>query len=354
MKPLTSPDALALLDVMRGDMAHQPTRYQPTPFWSAASERIIAELRRDGFDGFRHLEQPRQFFVPSYGPPGNLLSPDDLTELEATLLRSTPSGGKKHQTLLDLLSGQAWGLADYRVFLAGDRPEISPNLSRVTESEIGAPRDALVVDGRRFSRSMLNYLHGLVYLKQRLGDVGIRTVLEIGGGFGTLGEILLQAGPDHTYIDVDIPPTSAVASYYLSHLPNQALVPFAETRGDGPIPVPGPGRQLVLCPWQLPRLTGQVDLVWNFISFQEMEPEVVADYLTHAARLNARYVLLRNLREGKQRRTEQNPVGVLRPILGSDYDAFLPGYRLVDTNVHPFGFRTIDGFHSELRLYQRR
>jgi putative sugar O-methyltransferase len=346
-------DPRSLIRQMLADMACQPAEFQPTPFWEAASTEIIAELDRAGFESFRRLESTRRFFVPSYGPPGNLLTPAQVDQLEAALLTQVPADSKAHRTLMSHLSGDAWALADYRVFLAGDRPGIRPLLGAVSESLVGQPPDGLEVDGRRFSRSMLNYLHGLVFLKQQLGDADIRTVLEIGGGYGTLGEILLQAGDDHAYIDVDIPPTSAVASFYLSRLPGQNLIPYAETRGDGPIPVPAAGRQMVLCPWQLPRLEGRVDLAWNFISFQEMEPDVVAGYLGHVARLGARFVLLRNLREGKQQRSSANPVGVVRPIRGDDYDAFLPGYRLVATNVHPFGFRTIDGFHSELRLYRR-
>jgi hypothetical protein len=169
-----------------------------------------------------------------------------------------------------------------------------------------------------------------------------------------LGEILHQSKGGYNYIDVDIPPTSAVASYYLAQQPGLDLVDYQSTRTNGPIAVPSGGRQMVICPWQLPRLTGEVDLVWNYISFQEMEPEVVKFYLEQGRRLNARYVLLRNLREGKQQRSAQCSVGVRQPIRGDDYDAFLPGYELVATNVLPFGYRTIDGFHSELRLYRQR
>jgi hypothetical protein len=196
-------------------------------------------------------------------------------------------------------------------------------------------------------------LHGLVFLKQTLPDADIRTVLEIGGGFGTLGEILHQADGGYAYVDVDIPPTAAVASYYLSQIPGLDLIDYSATRELPALTVPSAGSQMVLCPWQLPRLEGQVDLLWNFISFQEMEPATVQSYIAEAKRLGARYVLLRNLREGKQRKGAGSSVGVNEPILGADYDRFLTGYRLVATNVFPFGHRTIDGFHSELRLYEK-
>ena len=147
---------------------------------------------------------------------------------------------------------------------------------------------------------------------------------------------------------------TAVASYYLANQPGSNLIPYGETRNVDYISFPDLKSQAVLCPWQLPLLQGSADLFVNFISFQEMEPHVVRDYLYHADRLNCGFVLLRNLREGKQRRSERVTYGVETPTVGNDYDRFLPNYRLVATNVIPFGFRTIDGFNSELRLYERR
>lgn len=347
-------DPIVLLDAMLEDMARQDALHQPTAFWADASRHITEELRTEGFAQFRRLAGPRSFFVPSYGPPGNTLSEAVVAELEAVVLRHADAGSKPHATLMEMLSGRAWATGDYRVALAGDRPGIAPDLSRVSESTVGDPPDQIEIDGRRLSRSLLYYLHGLVFLKQQVGDAGIRTVLEIGGGFGTMGEILHQAGDQYAYLNVDIAPTAAVSSYYLASQPGLRLIDYLETRHADVIDVPSPGSQMVICPWQLPRVRGQVDLLWNSISFQEMEPHVVQFYLAEANRLGARWVLLRNLREGKQARRDGHTVGVDEPVRADDYDRMLPDYRLVATNVFPFGYRTIDGFHSEFRLYERR
>ena len=153
---------------------------------------------------------------------------------------------------------------------------------------------------------------------------------------------------------MDIPPTAAVASWYLSGVEGNRVSTYTDTAEQHEILVPERGEQLVLCPWQLESVRGQVDILWNYISFQEMEPPVVRFYLQQGKRLGARFVLLRNLREGKQRQTSQNPLGVLQPTTSEDYDDLLEGYVLRASNVHPFGFRTVDGFHSELRLYEKR
>jgi putative sugar O-methyltransferase len=292
------------------------------------------------------------FFVPTYGIPGNNLSIEDRNSLEDVVLKGTTRGSKKHMTLMHMLSGESWALADYRVYLAGNDSAKQPNLAAVSESKIGNPAEQFCFDKRFFSRSFLNYLNGLCFLKQNIDTSLIRTVLEIGGGFGSLGEILHQSG-DYAYIDVDIPPTAAVASFYLNQVCGNDFIDYRTTRAWSDVPVPALGTSMVLCPWQLPNLKGGIDLFVNFISFQEMEPPIVEHYLQQVDRLNARYILLRNLREGKAKKSEKVVFGVETPITGADYDRFLGNYRLLSTNVMPFGYRTIDGFHSELRLYHR-
>jgi hypothetical protein len=64
-------------------------------------------------------------------------------------------------------------------------------------------------------------------------------------------------------------------------------------------------------------------------------------------------VLLRNMREGKQKRSATHQLGCDDPVKGDDYLGMLPGYELVERNVHPFGYRTVDGFHSELFLFRK-
>jgi hypothetical protein len=91
----------------------------------------------------------------------------------------------------------------------------------------------------------------------------------------------------------------------------------------------------------------------GLVRIGEMEPDVVANYLHHVDRLQSRWVLLRNMREGKQIQKDGH-VGVKTPIRSDDYVHMLPNYQLVARNVHPFGYETVDGFHSELQLFKRK
>lgn len=345
-----APDALEELADARAAMQRQGPLYRPSAFWDDASGAIVRELQSHGLDRFRALPTPLRFFVPTYGTPGNGFSAEQREQILGTL------AGKQRLALEQVLSGEAAALADYRVLLAADDPQRLPQLHTFSESTVGQPVEQMVFDGRRFSRSALNYLLGLALLKKHLGDDLPRTVLEVGGGFGTLGEVMAASGiPGWRYIDVDIPPTSAVAAHYLRGvLGHEQVAGWAQTRGRDCLAIDSLPPASVLCAWQIEQLQGEVDLFVNFISFQEMEPAIVRNYLAHVQRLNTRWVLLRNLREGKQKRQSTSGPGVDEPILGDDYLAMLPGYELVERSTLPFGLRTVDGFHSELLLLKRR
>lgn len=344
------------LNQAREDMRQQSPLYQPSLFWDTASERIVEELCEGGIENFRRLPKPLGFFAPTYGPPGSSLTVGEVNDLEVGYAERCPEKKKQQMTLRHLLGGEALALADYRVLLAADDESQLPHLHTFSECDFGAPVEHFEFDGRRFSRSALNYLLGLAFLKRHLGNDVPRTVMEIGGGFGTLGEIMAASGIEGLrYIDLDIPPTSFVAQSYLTAaLGSDRVSSYAETRESEQIEIESLKTVSTLCAWQIEKLRGKVDLFVNFISFQEMEPPIVENYLKHVDRLQAKYVLLRNLREGKAVKSEKVQHGVEKPILGEDYNDFLPGYDLLGTNVRPFGYRTIDGFNSELRLYKRR
>ena len=346
-----------LLDLMVSDMERAPAHYQPTYFWQQGIGSIVSELCEHGVENFRRMDSAMGFFVPTYSFPGWTSAPERYEPVLAALRALKPDDPRLEMLLKKFLAGEAQAYADYRVFQAA-RDDNPLYLDRVSESEIGRPIERFRFGDAWFSRSMLNYLLGLCFLKSRVETKDIHTVMEIGGGYGTLGEILL--GDDRNdvfYMDVDIPPVAFMATWYLKERFGAGCVAgYDELRGLDVLELAvlrKKYRAVVICPWLLANVKGQLDLFANFMSFQEMEPDVVRNYLAEVERLESRYILLRNLREGKNTATDKNSIGVREPIRDADYDKFLPFYRLLDTNTEPFGFKTVDGFHSELRLYAR-
>ena len=343
---------------LMNDMMTQSRLYQPSSFWRQASIKIMQEFANGGIERFRSLPTALSFFVPTYGFPGNGLNEALVTEMNA-LMVSRECSLKQQATVQQFLNGHQSALADYRVLMAS-QPEFSMaesvahGLKNFSESAVGEPIEQFEFDSKRYSRSALNYLLGLSFLSQYAGLESINTVLEIGGGFGTLGEITQKCFKNAKYIDIDIPPTLFAADYYLKEtFGEKVMSAYEEHAHNGEIFIENLNAMTLLPAWKIEQLQGKVDLFVNFISFQEMEPAIVQNYLNHVSRLQSKWVLLRNMREGKQVK-QVDCVGVEKPILSDDYINMLPEYELVETNVWPFGFKTVDEYHSELMLFKRR
>jgi len=345
-----------LLNIMLNDMKKQNTLYQPTSFWEYGSKLLIEELENNNIENFRNLTVTRNFFVPGYSAVEYL---ENQSKYDPTIEQFDKIvQDKRFVTRLQrVFNGNSNAFSDYRVLKASNIDK-KPYLDKISESAIGNPIEQHTFENRNFSRSFLNYALGLSFLKQKADTSEINTVMEIGGGFGTLGEILLQDNRnDIFYINIDIPPVAFYSTYYLQEVFGKETIACYDTTKDLETIDINKFKQthkaLNLCSWQIEKLQGKIDLFINFISFQEMEPEVVQNYCNHIERLQPKYILLRNILEGKRKQSADFLAGVQEPILGDDYDNFLPNYKLIDTDSITFGFITEDNFHSQLRIYKR-
>jgi len=342
-------DCLLLLNIMLEDMHHADPLYSPTDFWSVGVAAIIDEINQKGLSGFRAHKSANSFFVPRYSRPFYHRHKDIIDHFIKWL--DTLPYRKAGTDIYHLLSGHTNALADYRVFKAADS-NTPPILSNLSESQVGHPNEHFLFEGCSYSLSFLNYLKGLVFLKKNITLDPIHRALEIGGGYGTLGEILLKADSNALYIDVDLPPVAAVATYYLREVFGEtSVLGYDQTREWEHIDIdkiPASCRAVVLCPWQLQKLHGKIDLFANFISFQEMEPDVVQNYIKLVQNHEPEYILLRNLREGKRKKSAPDELGVKEPILLEDMIFWFDQYREIARDTISFGELKIDNFHSEI------
>jgi len=342
---------------MIDDMNTQSSLYKPTTFWIEASKIIQDELKQKDIQNFRNFDSSMSMFVPSYAFPKYLKNPDTFSPLKNVLKNSTDDV-KSHLKLNMTIDGEAYAFSDYRV-LSSSNINKSPYLDKVSESNIGNPLEQFTFNNRVFSRSFLNYLLGLSFLKQHVDTTKIATVFEIGGGYGTLGEILLSDNRNEIfYINADIPPIAHISSYYLQTLfKKDNVASYYDLKDKKTLEIETLKEEysaINISSWQIPKLQGKIDLFVNFISFQEMEPEVVKNYCKHIARLSPQYILLRNIKEGKRKQDKEFLYGVKEPIKGHHYDEFFPEYKLLATDDTIFGLKMEDGFHSQLRLYVKK
>ena len=170
---------------------------------------------------------------------------------------------------------------------------------------------------------------------------------------------MLKARKDALYVNIDIPPVAAVSSWYLSRVfGTDAVMTYEKTRDLESIDIdklPAGVRALVLCPWQLPRLTGSFDLFINFVSFQEMEPHVVKNYIDLVQPLTRQFVLLRNSVKGKKVVKDGKGLGVLEATTVEDMLESFGDFEVIGRDADTFGAHNKkSGFKSEVVAMRRR
>jgi len=314
-----------LLKEMRYDQSRAPDCYQATNFWLSASPLILTDLEKFGFSGFRQHYSAKSLYVPVY-----------------------PEGRE----------GLLMAEQDYQIFNNYDNPVRRPKLDQVSESQVGKPEQQFDFSGNLYSRSFLNYLRGLAYLKSLVDTDKITSILEIGGGFGSLGEIFLKSDfTRYFFVNVDIPPLAYIATRYLEEVfGKENVAGYEVTKNMAVIEVAEMAKKykaMVLCPWQLPHLQGVFELFVNYISFQEMEPGVVENYAKYVNKLVNSYILLRNQRSGKQITQNPGDFGVLEPVTREHYLKFFSSFDLVGVDSKTFGEEK-NGFASEVMVLSRQ
>ena len=334
-------------------LQEQKEFYFPGVFWRDVLEELGNYYIQYGIEEFRNSNTNGYFFVPNYGAPTNGFSEEKIIEIQS--LVSEKLNLKQFNVIKNSLSGYSQALSDYRVFNAANMINDRLDLTKFSESAIGEPKECFEFGGKRFSRSSLNYLLGLSFLKKNIADFAPKTILEIGGGFGTLGEIFGKSNlKEFKYINLDLPPMFLISEAYLKECIEKDEEFFDHSTNSHGIINIGELPKFTFIPnWRIEDLKGEVDLFVNFISFQEMEPHIVKNYATEVIRLNPKFILLRNLREGKQKKTREN-VGVEQPIMREDYLDYFADYKLLSSDTETFGYKTTDGFHSELLLFGRK
>lgn len=163
-------------------------------------------------------------------------------------------------------------------------------------------------------------------IKQELPIAGLKTVLEIGGGFGGLCGKLLSSKEFaiKTYILIDLPENLSLSYYYLA---NSGLKVKVAVKDSDLNMISDNGKEkivILLAPWLLPKLRLKIDLFINTMSFQHMTLENITYYLSEIGRLKTRYLFLIN-RDAKR---DPSDVEISKYPIPS-------GYTLVQEEKYP-------------------
>jgi putative sugar O-methyltransferase len=306
--------------------------YRPTNFWQPGLRQLLGDMDEMGLERFKAWPTATYWFYPTYG--ANLL-PETTDAAVARAIELQPDAQTHEARLREGLTGAAEARRDLEVVrLIWDQQRWPFKVMARGESRIGEPPQHfhLAGDKRGWTKPYLNYLLCLAALSRHV-DRPPRSVLELGGGFGVLGEILMRRSAQLRYVDLDIPPLMTVASYYLRELVGDRIDVYDDSWA-GRV---GPDRSAVLPSWRIDDVDGPFDLFVNCFSFQEMEPHVVANYVAKVAEKDVAWVVSLNSRKGKPKASDGG-IGVVDQVTSARIIEMFSdhGYELVETYGPPY------------------
>lgn len=283
-----------LMRQMSVDALQAAPLFQPGSYWKPHADRMIDVVERYGIENFRNTPekalaafntgnhwQPRNTRVlrllslMSKIPVVSRVARAAIADIETGYVRAKNEGYFKLRAVYHYLK------------------ETEPDLIRLEDARIGNPVP-FDIDGRAWSEAFLLKLLEFAMLRRYIDFDTIGSVIEIGGSYGLLADVILSRYPEIRYTLVDLAPVAAFARYYMDQR------------------FPQSDRIAVRCAHELPSLAGAWDLFINVASFQEMDREQVQFYCTFAASSVDRAYLNNNARSASNGMTTND----YRDLLG--------------------------------------
>lgn len=347
-----------LLEIMFADMQKADVLYRPTNYWSVYQKKLMPVLAKEGISRFRASDckvfgsfgvsqTPLTLMAQWYRSDQHHTSM--LERILFSLYEKKPAFAlimKQHRATL-----QAFREACFHFTLRGDQDH---QLLSIGDSGLGDPQDLFTpnkITNNYYTLSFLRYYHHLQWVRQFVDFTAVRSVLELGCGYGGQIEVIRKLYPNIRLIVCDIPPQLYISEQYLKAVFPGEVTGYLETSRAEKIDWSNAdAKPITIIPtWKLKNLVTPVDLFWSSATFQEMEPEVVENYLKIIQQLTRSFIYLLQIPTGKKKVQESGKLGVLEPTKLEHYIQFLPEFsliELVDALFFASGLQGIQYFHA--------
>lgn len=323
-----------LLKDMMTDLETADPLYSPTNYWKYYEKFFMPDLEKYGLNNFRRR---RRSILSSFGASdlrirgrfGFRRRPDERPQFS----RITSIGN----LILEFLERFR-----FQVFpdVIGDPDEITHyfhryvknkfeakglDLARCPASRWGNPEDLVWIEGAPWTLRHLQYCSMLVDALKTLPMGGRDVLCELGAGMGRNIETTAHLFDKMTFLVFDIPPQLYVAGQYLKKVFRERVVSYREAIALDPsgwkkVPEEIQGKIIILPSWKMPAWSAvTIQVFWNSASFQEMEPNVVLNYLEIVKRMKPQWIYINALPGGNYWGTWQPGKGGTREPVREDY-----------------------------------
>lgn len=335
-------DDLMLLELMLSDMKKGDVCFRPTHFWQFYEHRFLPELRAQGLRDFRRRHTS---VLSSFGGTDPYLETSSLCRrfVFRLSIRWPSLGALVSRRLLFSLTNNSRSHAHNIIVeecyrrVKSKFAQIKMNLQKCPTSYVGNPEGVLEIEGRPWTALHLEYCSLFAdaarYIKFRPESI----FCELGTGIGRNVQILASLFEGMTFLMFDIPPQLYVANQYLKKIFGSRIISYQEANALDPASAECAKSirgKIVLQPtWRMPvwSASTKIDVFWNSASFQEMEPDVVLNYLAIVKHMVPEFIYIDAMLGGNYHpgKATKGGLGTRAPILEKYYfDALIDEYEL--------------------------
>lgn len=277
-----------LADMLR-DFIDRQEAATASKYWSVLCRKNVSQLLETGYENFKQTvalnyftwivgkDDPQFLFLKSRLPQDAVAK----AEKWAAVSRQHAFMTREQSEFYNLMTYLLW---EYTASEIG-----ADLLNRIEEPVEGNP-PSVMLDGRNISQDLANSVLEYDSAIRGLNDIEqVRSIIELGGGYGRTAFAFLSLLPSVRYCMVDIPPALYIAERYLtSQFPDRKIFPYRPFHRFQDVADEFQGAQIAfLMPEQLDLLPDRsADLFLAVDCLHEMRPEQIMKYYRTIDRLS--------------------------------------------------------------------
>ena len=217
-------------------------------------------------------------------------------------------------------------------------------LLSISDSQVGNP-SGFYRNDKFYTIEFLDFIKKISFIKKNTDFENINSIVEVGSGIGLLTSAFLKFKKTLKYIIIDIPPALYISQSYLE-ASGYKILGYREVIKLKNLKDINIDEYQVICipSWKIDLLKdNKFDLFINHGSFQEMEPEIVKNYLEKISPQISKYIYLENGKKGHALGKKGN-FGVLEKTTREHYLTFLKdNFKIKIERDHEYIYGTDKG-----------
>lgn len=276
-------DDIDLLNLIIKDSTDPREHYNPGPYWKDKTKTALKDLKKFGLENFRGSENMIGMSFADNVILDATLAYTGFKKIIANFIKIFPLKyifQSQIRITRQMFENYLISTRDY--FNGSDRVKYLLSKYKIPFSILGNCIAKVKINNEEIAIHYLNLLEQHDNVSKSINFKSIKSVFEIGGGFGCNVHLLLSNYPNiKKVIYLDIAPNLYVGTQYLKSFYGESVIDYSKSKDLKEIKFKNNEQLEIYCilPAQIEILNTEIDFFTNSHSFVEMPSFIVKNYI---------------------------------------------------------------------------